>query len=246
MSGGASGLGEATVRRLHAMGAFVVIMDVNRERGEALAAELGERAAFQVTDVTDPAAVQAAIDRACVAGPLRVAVNCAGIGVAARTLGKENVPHDLELFRKVITVNLLGSFNVLRLASAQMAGQEPLSCGDRGVVVNTASVAAYDGQIGQIAYAASKGGVVGMTLPAARDLSRNGIRVVTIAPGLFDTPLFASLPEPARRSLEQTVPHPSRLGVPDEYGHLVEFIVANSYLNGETIRLDGSLRMAPR
>jgi NAD(P)-dependent dehydrogenase (short-subunit alcohol dehydrogenase family) len=246
VTGGASGLGRATVERLVGAGGMkAVIVDRDVEKGQALAAQLGEAAVFAETDVTDEGQVQAAIAKATELGDLRVAVNCAGVGIAARTVNREGEPHSLGLFTKIITVNLIGSFNVLRLAAAQMMKNEPVD-GHRGVIVNTASVAAYDGQIGQIAYAASKGGVVGMTLPAARDLSKIGVRVMTIAPGTFDTPMMAGLPEKARVSLAAAIPFPSRLGLPGEYAQLVHSIVDNPYLNGETIRLDGSLRMAPR
>jgi NAD(P)-dependent dehydrogenase (short-subunit alcohol dehydrogenase family) len=245
VTGGASGLGEATVRRLHAGGAKVLIVDLNPERGEALAAELGERARFAAANVADAAAVGAAVEAAAAWGPLRVAVSCAGIGPAAKVVGRDGSPHDLELYRKVIEVNLIGTFNVLRLAAAAMAKNEPVD-GERGVVVNTASVAAYDGQIGQVAYSSSKGAVVGMTLPAARDLSQLGIRVMTIAPGTFDTPLLGGMPENVREALAAGIPFPRRLGRPAEYAELVASIVANPYLNGEVIRLDGALRMAPR
>ncbi len=246
VTGGASGLGAATARTLHRAGAKVVIVDRDAEKGAAFAKELGDGAAFAQADVQSEADVKAAVARAGELGTLRIAVSCAGVGWAARTLTKEGEPHDLELFQKVIGVNLVGTFNVLRLSAAAMAKATPLPTGERGVVVNTASVAAFDGQIGQVAYAASKGGVVGLTLPAARDLSAVGIRVVTIAPGLFDTPLLASLPEAARVSLAAGIPFPKRLGDPAEYGQLVEAIARNAYLNGETIRLDASLRMAPK
>jgi NAD(P)-dependent dehydrogenase (short-subunit alcohol dehydrogenase family) len=246
VSGGASGLGEATVRRLVAAGARAVIVDRDAKRGEALAAELDGRAVFAQTDVTSASDVQAAVDKAGTLGALRVAVSCAGVGWAARTVGKDGSAHDLELFKTVIGINLVGTFNVLRLAAAAMAKTEPLADGERGVIVNTASVAAYDGQIGQAAYAASKAGVVGLTLPVARDLSAVGIRVCTIAPGTFDTPMLAQLPEPARVALAAGIPFPKRLGAPDDYAQLVEQIVTNGYLNGETIRLDGALRMAPK
>jgi NAD(P)-dependent dehydrogenase (short-subunit alcohol dehydrogenase family) len=189
--------------------------------------------------------VSEAVNRAQALAPLRVAVNCAGIGIGQKTVGKENVPHDLDAFRKVIEVNLIGTFNVLRLAAAKIAENEPVE-GERGVIVNTASIAAFEGQIGQVAYAASKGGVVGLTLPAARDLAPLQIRVVTIAPGLFDTPLLASLPDNVRDALSRTVPNPARLGRPEEYGRLVRHIAENGYLNGEVIRIDGALRMQPR
>jgi len=242
VAGGASGLGAATARRLHAAGATVTIADLNAERGSALAAELGDRAAFVDCDVTDDAAVQAAVDAA---GPLRISVCCAGIGWAEKTAGKRG-PHSLQPFETVVRVNVIGAFNVLRLAAAAMLGGEPDAEGERGVCISTASIAAYDGQIGQIAYSASKGAIVGMTLPAARDLAASGIRVVTIAPGLFDTPLLAGLPEPARAALGEQVPHPSRLGRPEEYAALAAHIVENPMLNGEVIRLDGALRMPPR
>ncbi|MDI3327880.1 MAG: 3-hydroxyacyl-CoA dehydrogenase [Alicyclobacillaceae bacterium] len=244
VTGGASGLGEATVRKLHRLGGKVVIADVS-DRGRELAGELGEGVRFVKTDVTDPASVTQAVEAARELAPLGVLVNCAGIGVAMKTLSKHG-PHDLDVFAKVIQVNLIGSFNALRLAAAAMAQNEPNADGERGVVINTASVAAFEGQIGQAAYSASKGGIVGLTLPVARDLAQYGIRVVTIAPGIFDTQMLAALPEPARQSLGQQVPFPSRLGRPEEYADLVSHIVANPMLNGSTIRLDGALRMAPR
>jgi NAD(P)-dependent dehydrogenase (short-subunit alcohol dehydrogenase family) len=246
VTGGASGLGEATVRRLVAGGARAVIVDRDVAKGQALAAELGASARFAEADVTASDPVQAAIDLASSLGPLRVAVSCAGVGWAARTVGKDGTPHDLELFKTVIGINLVGTFNVLRLAAAAMAKCEPSDDGERGVIVNTASVAAFDGQIGQISYSASKAGVAGMTLPAARDLSSVGVRVVTIAPGTFDTPMLALLPEPARQALAAGIPFPRRLGQPDDFAQLVAHIVANRYLNGETIRLDGALRMPPK
>jgi NAD(P)-dependent dehydrogenase (short-subunit alcohol dehydrogenase family) len=246
ISGGGSGLGAATARTLAEAGANVVLADVNREAGEASAAAIGERARFVATDVTDEASVQAAVDAARGSfGGLHGAVNCAGIGVAERTLGKHG-PHPLALFSKVIQINLIGTFNVIRLAAAAMAENEPLAGGERGVIVNTASVAAFDGQIGQAAYSASKGGVVGLTLPIARELARVGIRVMTIAPGIFETPMLAGLPEAARQSLGQQVPFPPRLGQPAEYAALVKHIVENQMLNGEVIRLDGAIRMAPK
>jgi NAD(P)-dependent dehydrogenase (short-subunit alcohol dehydrogenase family) len=240
VAGGASGLGAATARRLHAAGAAVTIADLNADRGEALAAELG--AAFVGCDVTKPEDVQAAVEAA--AG-LRISVCCAGVGWAEKTAGRRG-PHSFEPFQTVVTVNLIGTFNVLRLAAAAMLANEPDAEGERGVCINTASIAAYDGQIGQLAYSASKGGIVGMTLPAARDLAASGIRVCTIAPGLFDTPLLAGLPEEARLALGEQVPHPHRLGRPEEYADLAAHIVANPMLNGEVIRLDGALRMPPR
>ena len=245
VTGGASGLGEATVRQLVGQGAQVVIVDLNEERGQALAGELGEAATFARADVSNPDEVQAAVDQATSIGTLRAAINCAGIGIGMRTIGRDGTPHDFGAFQKVVTVNLFGTFNILRLAASAMASNEPED-GERGVVVNTASVAAFDGQIGQIAYSASKGGIVGMTLPAARDLSKAQIRVVTIAPGTFDTPLLGTLPDEIRTALAATIPHPSRLGRPQEFGALACHIVENSYLNGEVIRLDGAIRMAPR
>jgi 3-hydroxyacyl-CoA dehydrogenase / 3-hydroxy-2-methylbutyryl-CoA dehydrogenase len=245
VAGGASGLGEATSRAMIAAGARVVIADLNAERGAALATELGSSATFVEADVTDEAAVSAAVDLAVSAGGLRISVCCAGIGWAERVAHKGG-PHNLELFSNVVKVNLIGTFNVLRLAAAAMSENEPDEGGERGVCVNTASIAAFDGQIGQIAYSASKGGIAAMTLPAARDLASRGIRVVTIAPGLFDTPLLAALPEEARERLGAGVPFPARLGQPDEYAQLVDQIVANPMLNGETIRLDGALRMPPK
>jgi 3-hydroxyacyl-CoA dehydrogenase / 3-hydroxy-2-methylbutyryl-CoA dehydrogenase len=244
--GGASGLGAATARRLHAEGASVVIADLNAEKGEALAGALGERASFAEANVTDSEQVQAAVDAAAgAAGGLRISVCCAGIGWAQRTVSKRG-PHDLEVFSNVVQVNLIGTFNALRLAATAMTNNEPDDGGERGVCLNTASIAAFDGQIGQVAYSASKGGIVGLTLPAARDLAGRGVRVVTIAPGLFDTPLLAALPQEQREALGQGIPFPSRLGRPEEYASLVAEIVANPMLNGETIRLDGALRMPPR
>ncbi|QBD81635.1 3-hydroxyacyl-CoA dehydrogenase [Ktedonosporobacter rubrisoli] len=247
VTGGASGLGAACVRMAVQAGAKAVIVDLNNEAGTALAEELGSAALFVKTDVTSEADVQAAVKTAVdTFGGLHVAINCAGIGIAERVLGKKGV-HSLELFNKVITINLIGTFNVIRLAAESMATNEPVStAGERGVIINTASVAAFDGQIGQAAYSASKGGIVGMTLPIARDLSRNGIRVMTIAPGTFDTPLLAGLPEAARISLGQQVPFPSRLGRPEEYASLARHIIENEMLNGEVIRLDGAIRMSPR
>jgi NAD(P)-dependent dehydrogenase (short-subunit alcohol dehydrogenase family) len=245
VTGGASGLGLATVRRLHGAGASVVILDLPRSNGTAVAKELGERAEFAPGDVTSPDDVEAALDAAAaLAGVPRIVVNCAGIGNAIRTTSKDG-PFPLDAFTRVIQVNLIGTFNVIRLAAQRMT-QADEEDGERGVIVNTASVAAFDGQIGQAAYSASKGGIVGMTLPIARDLARMKIRVVTIAPGLFDTPLLAGLPEEARKSLGDQVPHPARLGQPTEYAALAAHIVENPMLNGETIRLDGAIRMAPR
>ena len=242
VAGGASGLGAATARRLHAAGATVTIADLDEERGGALAAELGERAAFRACDVTDAAAVEGAV---AAAGPLRIAVSCAGIGWAERTTSRRGA-HAVEPFHRVVAVNLLGTFHVLRAAAAAMVAGEPDAGGERGVIVTTASIAAYEGQIGQLAYAASKGGVVAMTLPAARDLAAAGVRVCAIAPGLFDTPLLAGLPAEARDALGAQVPHPARLGRPEEYAALAAHVVENAMLNGEVVRLDGALRMPPR
>ena len=242
VTGGASGLGLATATALSRAGADVVLVDLPRADGGPVAQRLG--GVFAPADVTDEEQVQAAVDLAADRGPLRVVVNCAGIGTPGRVLGR-NGPLPLEQFARVVSVNLVGTFNVIRLAAAAMARTEPVQ-GERGVVVNTASAAAYDGQIGQAAYAASKGGVVGMTLPLARDLAQSLVRVMTIAPGLFDTPMLQGLPEPARQSLGAQVPHPSRLGDPSEYAALVQHIVENPMLNGEVIRLDGAIRMAPR
>jgi NAD(P)-dependent dehydrogenase (short-subunit alcohol dehydrogenase family) len=241
VTGGASGLGLATTKRLLDAGAQVVVLDL---RGEDVVRALGDRARFVQADVTDEADVAAALDAAESMGTLRIAVNCAGTGNALRVLSKDGV-FPLNTFRKIVEINLVGTFNVLRLAAERIAKTELIG-EERGVIVNTASVAAFDGQIGQAAYSASKGGVVGMTLPIARDLASKAIRVVTIAPGLFDTPLLAGLPEPARESLGKQVPHPSRLGNPAEYGALAVHIIENPMLNGEVIRLDGAIRMAPR
>lgn len=243
VAGGASGLGAATARALRAAGANVTIADLNPERGQALADEIG--AAFVAADVTDADQVATAVAHAAGSDGLRISVCCAGIGPAAKIAGSKG-PHPFELFETVIRVNLIGTFNVLRYAATAMLSNAPGDDGERGVCINTASIAAYDGQIGQVAYAASKGGIVGLTLPAARDLSQNGIRVCTIAPGLFDTPLMAGLPEDVRTALGKSVPFPPRLGRPDEYAALALHIVHNTMLNGEVIRLDGSLRMAPR
>src|SRR5213595_341431 len=246
VSGGSSGLGAATVRLLAQSGGNVVIADLDPEGAKRVVQELAPRVQFVQTDVTEESSVQNAVRTALDSfGSLRGAVNCAGIGSAERVLGKAG-PHSLSLFLKVIQVNLIGTFNILRLAAVAIAEAPPLADGERGVIVNTASVAAFDGQIGQAAYSASKGGVVGMTLPIARDLSRELIRVCTIAPGLFKTPLLGSLPEEAQRSLGAQVPHPARLGDPDEYGALAVHIVENPMLNAETIRLDGALRMPPK
>jgi NAD(P)-dependent dehydrogenase (short-subunit alcohol dehydrogenase family) len=242
--GGASGLGEASVRALHERGARVTIADVNAEKGEALASELGLE--FVACDVREETQVQAAVERAAQSdGGLRIALCCAGTGWAQKVAGSKG-PHPLLPFETIISINLIGTFNTLRFASAAMVGNNPLQEGERGVCINTASIAAFDGQVGQIAYAASKGGVVAMTLPAARDLAQYGIRVNTIAPGLFDTPLLAALPEEARTKLGAGIPYPQRLGRPAEYAQLACQIVENRMLNGETIRLDGALRMPPR
>ncbi len=246
VTGGASGLGLATVRKLHSLGAKVLIADLNQEAGKALEHELGEGTLFVETDVTQETSVKRAVELAVQQhGGIHLLVNCAGIAIAEKIVGKER-PHDLEHFTRVIQVNLIGTFNTLRLAAAAMAQNQPNKEGERGIIVNTASVAAFEGQIGQAAYAASKGGIVALTLPAARELARLGIRVVSIAPGIFDTPLLARLPERARISLGEQVPFPPRLGRPDEYAALVQHIVENVTLNGETIRLDGALRMGPR
>ncbi len=244
VTGGASGLGEATSRRLAARGARVVVLDMQAEKGEPLAAELG--GLFVHADVTDTEQVQAAVDAACELGTLRVLVNCAGIGWAQRTVDRSAAPADLGAFEKVVAVNLVGTFNCIRLAAAAMSTTEPLEYGERGAIVNTASVAAFDGQIGQASYSASKGGVVGMTLPIARDLAAVGVRVNTIAPGLIDTPLLGLLPDPQKEALGQSVLFPKRLGTPDDFASLALELVTNGYLNGETVRLDGGIRMPPK
>jgi NAD(P)-dependent dehydrogenase (short-subunit alcohol dehydrogenase family) len=246
VTGGASGLGEATVRRLTAAGAAVTIVDRDEKRADALAAELGGQVRAVAADVGDPDQVKAAVDLAASGPPLRIAVNCAGIGWAQRTIGRDGSPHDFGAFELVLRVNLLGTFNVLRLAASAISAVEPLEDGERGVIVNTASIAAFDGQIGQIAYSASKGGVVGMTLPAARDLAPVGIRVLTIAPGTFDTPLLGLLPDDQRQALAKDIPFPKRLGRPDEFAALVIQLCENSVMNGETVRIDGALRMPPK
>ncbi|MGZ0074780.1 SDR family NAD(P)-dependent oxidoreductase (plasmid) [Sphingobium limneticum] len=244
VTGGASGLGQATARMLAANGAKVTIFDLNDESGEAAASELGGR--FVSVDVADDASVATGLDKAEAAhGVARILVNCAGIAPAAKTVGKDNVPHSLDTYRKTIEVNLIGTFNVISKFAARAAGAAEIE-GERGVIVSTASVAAFDGQIGQAAYAASKSGVAGMTLPVARDLAQYKIRVVTIAPGIFLTPMLQSLPQQVQDALGTQVPHPSRLGRPEEYAQLVEAIVRNPMLNGEVIRLDGAIRMAPR
>lgn len=246
VTGGGSGLGAATARRLAADGANVLLADIDEDGGTAVAGDLGDRARFVIADVTGEDSMQAAVDAATSAfGALHGLVNCAGIGPAAKILGRKGV-HPLGGFAKAVEINLIGTFNAIRLASAVMAGNEPADSGERGVIVNTASVAAFDGQIGQAAYAASKGGVVAMTLPVARELAEHGIRVMTVAPGIFDTPMLAGLPEKARESLGGQVPFPPRLGRPDEYAALVAHIVTNEVLNGEVIRLDGAIRMASR
>ncbi|MBW7859501.1 MAG: 3-hydroxyacyl-CoA dehydrogenase [Rhodocyclaceae bacterium] len=246
VTGGGSGLGAATARMLVEGGARVVLADVNREAGEAVARELGERAAFIATDVTDEASAKAAIDRAVTGfGRLNGLVNCAGIAPAEKVVGRE-APHRLETFSRTVAVNLVGSFNMLRLAADAMSRMQPDEAGERGVIVNTASVAAFDGQIGQAAYAASKAGIVGMTLPVARELARSGIRVMTIAPGIMETPMLMGMPQDVQDSLGRMVPFPSRLGRPSEYAALVRHIIENAYLNGEVIRLDGAIRMAPK
>ena len=244
VTGGASGLGAATARRLAAQGAKVAVLDLNAKLAEEFAKEIGGVAV--ICDVADAASGEAAIVATAKAhGPARVLVNCAGIGVAKRVVGREG-PHALADFDKVIRVNLIGSFNMLRLAAAEMSKLEPLDNGERGVIISTASVAAYDGQIGQAAYSASKGGIVGMTLPIARELAQFGIRVLTIAPGLFLTPLLGALPQEAQDSLAAAIPFPHRLGSPDEYASLAMHMIDNPYLNGEVVRLDASLRMAPK
>ncbi|MBL0089225.1 MAG: 3-hydroxyacyl-CoA dehydrogenase [Ideonella sp.] len=243
VTGGASGLGEGTARMLAREGGKVVIADLQIDKGQALATELG--GLFVRCDVSQEADGRAAVAAAQSLGKLMGLVNCAGIAPAVKTVGKDGA-HPLDVYTKVITVNLIGTFNMIRLAAEAMCGNAPESTGERGVIVNTASVAAYDGQIGQAAYAASKGGVVGMTLPIARDLSRNGIRVMTIAPGIFGTPMLFGLPQPVQDSLAASVPFPSRLGRPEDYAKLVHQIVTNDMLNGEVIRLDGAIRMAPK
>jgi NAD(P)-dependent dehydrogenase (short-subunit alcohol dehydrogenase family) len=247
VSGGGSGLGGATVRMLAENGANVVIADINREAGEKMAAELGERVRFAYTDVSSEADVQAAVKTAVDSfGGLQGAINCAGIAIVNKLLNKDGTPHSLELFSKCVQVNLVGTFNVIRLAAKVMAQSAPSSEGERGVIINTASVAAFDGQIGQASYSATKAGIVGMTLPLARELARLGIRVMTIAPGIFETPMLASLPETARESLGKQVPFPSRLGRPAEFAALAKHILENLMLNGEVIRLDGAIRMAAK
>ena len=247
VTGGASGLGEATVRRIVGAGGRAAILDRPASNGAGLAGELGERATFAAADVTSGPAVEAALAQVIDAfGRIDVAVNCAGVGTAGRVVDKKGQPHSLELFTTTIQINLIGTFNVIRIAAIHMSKNQPNADGERGVIVNTASAAAFDGQIGQAAYSASKGGVVGMTLPIARDLASSGIRCVTIAPGTFDTPMLAMGGEELKTRLAAGIPFPRRVGRPEEFAAMVEHIVTNSYLNGETIRLDGALRMAPR
>lgn len=248
VTGGASGLGEATARALTAKGVAVTIIDMQADKAAAIVADLGGHTTFVEADVTDPDQVAAAIaDAAGKDMPLRVTVNCAGVGWPGRLVARDGTPHDLDLFTKIVMVNLVGTFNVMRLAAAQMQGNEPLEYGERGVVVNTASIAAFEGQIGQIAYAASKAAVAGMTLPAARDLSGAGIRVCTIAPGIVDTPMLANtLSDEVRAALSAGVPFPKRLGTPADFAALAVFIAEHGYLNGETIRMDAALRMPPK
>jgi NAD(P)-dependent dehydrogenase (short-subunit alcohol dehydrogenase family) len=245
VTGGASGLGGGTAKMLAQAGGRVIIADVQADKGEAFARELGESARFVKCDVTSEADGQAAVAAAMALGPLRGLVNCAGIAIGEKTVGKEG-PHALASFARVINVNLIGSFNMIRLAADAMSRLSPTADGERGVLVNTASVAAFDGQIGQAAYSASKGGIVGMTLPIARDLSRSGIRCVTIAPGIFETPMLLGMPQEVQDSLGRQVPFPSRLGKPAEYANLVAAILGNVMLNGETIRLDGAIRLQPK
>lgn len=244
VTGGASGLGAATARKLAGAGMKVVVVDLQDDLGDAVAAEID--GAYVHADVTNSDEVQAAVDAAMEMAPLRVLVNCAGIGPPARTLNRDGDPHDLGAYEKVIRINLVGTFNCIRLAAAAMATTEPLADGERGAIVNTASVAAYDGQVGQAAYSSSKGGVVGMTLPVARDLAWHGIRVNTIAPGIMDTPMLAGLPDKAKESLGQQVLFPKRLGTVEEYADLAFLLITHSYMNGESIRMDGGIRMAPK
>lgn len=246
VTGGASGLGEATVRRLVAAGAHVTIADLNADRGAALAAELGDRARFVAVDVLSTEAVSAAVDATLTRAPLRIVVSCAGVGAGGRVVNRDGTPHDLDAFERTVRVYLVGTFNVMRLAAAAMAANDPLEDGERGVVVNTASAAAFEGKVGQAAYAAAKAGIVGLTLPAARDLSPLGIRVVAIAPGTFATPAMLMVPQAGLDKLVAESQFPKRLGHADEFAALVEHIATNVMLNGETIRLDGGLRFAPR
>jgi NAD(P)-dependent dehydrogenase (short-subunit alcohol dehydrogenase family) len=245
VTGGASGLGGGTSRLLAANGGKVLIADVQVDKGEAMARELGPNASFVKCDVTSEADAQATVDAAARMGTLRGLVNCAGIAIGEKTVGKEG-PHGLASFTRVVTINLIGSFNMIRIAATAMSKLDPTADGERGVIINTASVAAFDGQIGQVAYAASKGGIVGMTLPIARDLSRSGIRCCTIAPGIFATPMLLGMPQDVQDSLGKQVPFPSRLGKPEEYAALARHIIENVMLNGETIRLDGAIRMQPK
>jgi NAD(P)-dependent dehydrogenase (short-subunit alcohol dehydrogenase family) len=244
VTGGASGLGAATARRLAAEGVRVVVVDVQDDLGEAVAGQVG--GTYVRADVTDETQIQGAIEAAVDKGVLRILVNCAGVAPPARTLNREGAPHDLRQFERVIGINLVGTFNCIRLAAAAMARSDPLDYNERGAIVNTASVAAFDGQIGQAAYSASKGGIVGLTLPVARDLSAIGVRVNTIAPGIMDTPMLAGLPESAKESLADQVLFPKRLGKTEEFAELAHFLIAHSYMNGETIRMDGGIRMAPK
>ncbi len=245
VTGGASGLGAATARAAARSGARVVVVDLQEDLGRALASEVGGR--YVTADVTSGDAVMAAVGEASALGPIRGLVNCAGIGHAARTLDRDNQPHALEHFERVISINLVGTFNCMRIVAAAMASLEPVDVhGGRGAIVNTASVAAFDGQVGQVAYSASKGGIVGLTLPAARDLSTIGVRVNSIAPGIIDTPLLAGLPEAARQSLGQQVLFPKRLGTPEEFAALAMMLLTHDYMNGETVRMDGGIRMAPK
>lgn len=246
ITGAASGLGEATARKLSAEGVRVTIFDKNEERAKEVAGEIGANANYIGGDVTDPSDCQKAVDQAADGGNLRIAVNCAGTGWVGRVINRDGSPHDLTAFQFIQNLNVIGTFNVMTKAASAISVVEPQADGERGVIVNTASVAAFDGQIGQLAYSASKGAIVGMTLPAARDLAVVGIRVMAIAPGLFDTPLLAMLPEEQRTILGQSVNFPKRLGIPKEYGELVAHIAKNAYLNAEVIRLDGGIRMPPK
>lgn len=246
VSGGASGLGAATVHRLTEAGIVCTILDRDADRASSLAASLGKGTTYAAGDVADPEVVTKAVDKASEAGPLRVTVNCAGIGWAMRTVGRDGAPHDLDAFKNVLSVNLIGTFNVIRLAASAMSKVDPLDNGERGVIVNTASVAAFEGQVGQVAYSASKGGIVGMTMPVARDLSVVGIRVLAIAPGLMDTPMLALLPEDQRKAMASGIPFPRRLGSPEDFADLVIYLCESKYLNGEVIRLDGALRLQPK
>jgi NAD(P)-dependent dehydrogenase (short-subunit alcohol dehydrogenase family) len=246
ITGGASGLGEGTARTLSSLGVRCTIFDRNADGAEKVAADIGANANYVAGDVTDPDDCQRAVDQAAEGGKLRIAVNCAGTGWVGRVINRDNSPHDLSAFKFIQELNVVGTFNVMTRAASAMAVTEPLDDGERGVIVNTASVAAFDGQVGQLAYSASKGAIVGMTLPAARDLASVGVRVVTIAPGLFDTPLLGMLPDAQRDALGQSVLFPKKLGQPIQYGQLVAHIAQNSYLNGEVIRLDGGIRMPPK